>query len=69
MQETRREFEAIEAPSCASLFKEKVTLFMDSSIDGYIAFLGQDSDSRVQAYFVDAQRWYREAITEAARLK
>lgn len=54
MQAIRRDAQALEAPPCAEQSKQYLLEAMDKTIDAYIAFLGQQPDTIVQASFLDA---------------
>jgi hypothetical protein len=56
MQTIRREAQALDAPSCAEQAKQFLLAAMDASVNAYIAFLGQQPDTEVQAGFATANQ-------------
>jgi hypothetical protein len=55
MQSTRRDFDAVGVPACASLAKTQTLDFMNDTIDSYLSFMAQDSDAVVQSKISVAQ--------------
>jgi len=51
LQRIRRETEDLEVPDCAAEAKEHLVGAMDAGIDGFIAFLGQEDQSIIDANF------------------
>lgn len=64
MQAIRREHQALETPTCAAALDYLVQLSMQSSIDGFLAFMADKPDATVQAYFNDAAS----TLTKAKKL-
>jgi len=65
LQALRRKVEALDAPECAAAVKAYLVDTMDAMTRGFIAFLGQKSDSQVQALFSvgkDEQAQFAEAL-------
>jgi len=56
LQSLRDEAEDLKVPSCMEEAKLELLAGMDSAIQGYIAFMGQQSDAVVSGYFGGAQR-------------
>jgi len=54
LQAVRRKVEDITVPDCAMAAKRALVESMDASINGYVDFLGQKSDSVVSASFKTA---------------
>jgi hypothetical protein len=54
LQAVRRKVQDVVVPECAAPMKQALVESMDASIEGYVAFLGQKSDSVVQASFKTA---------------
>jgi hypothetical protein len=54
LQEIRRRAQALEAPACAMPAKQHLVDSMDFSIKGFLAFLGQQSDSATSKLFTQA---------------
>ena len=54
LQSIRRKAQDLPLPECASLAKTALVDSMDSSINGFIAFLGQKPESEVNALFTKA---------------
>lgn len=51
LQAIRRKAQDIQAPSCAATAKTELISAMDSSINGYLAFMSQESESTVNGHF------------------
>lgn len=64
MQEARREFEALDLPSCAEQAGSTQVRAMNLYIQAYIAFLGQEPDSYVSGLMTEALKAYLEAAVE-----
>ncbi len=62
MQEVRRDFKDLEVDSCAEQAKEVMVDYMDKTIDAYIAFLADESDSTVRQLIEDAGDVQVEAV-------
>ncbi len=54
LQNIRRQVIELEAPQCAKIVQSTLALYMDSTIDGYFAFMAQESDASVNSYFTMA---------------
>ncbi|MBE7535434.1 MAG: hypothetical protein HS124_06860 [Anaerolineales bacterium] len=54
LQSVRTELSNLEVPVCMEAPKSELLLGMETSIQGYIAFLGQESDYTVSTYFDEA---------------
>jgi len=54
MQNVKRNADDIVVPVCLENAKQLLVGGMQTSIDGFIAFLGQEPDDVVTSYFVDA---------------
>ncbi len=66
MQSTRRDFDALDVPACASLAKTQMLDFMNDTIDSYLSFMAQDSDAVVQSKISAAQTAQTQAKTSWA---
>ena len=65
LQSVRRRVQDVTAPECGAPMKQHLIGAMDETIQGYIAFLGQKSDSVVQGHFTAAStemKSYQESI-------
>lgn len=56
LQSIRRDAEDLEAPECAAAVKQHLVNTMDTTIRGFIAFLGQKSDPEVKPLFTIASQ-------------
>ena len=56
LQKIQRDTSDVQVPSCMEDAKKLLTGGMRTSIDGFIAFMGQESDTTVTGYFTDAQQ-------------
>lgn len=54
LQAVRRKVQDVAVPDCAAPMKQALVDSMDASINGYVDFLGQKSDSVVSASFKTA---------------
>jgi hypothetical protein len=63
LQDLRRSASDIAAPACAGGVRKLMLDYMDSTIEGYLAFLAQDSDANVQKHFDEASKNF-ESFTE-----
>jgi hypothetical protein len=68
LQAVRRKVEDIQVPECAAAMKRALVASMDASIEGYVAFLGQKSDSVVQASFKTANEQMDEFSQEVVKI-
>ncbi len=55
LQEIRRETRQQDWPECAQAAQQELVEMMDEMIKGFIAFMGQESESEVQEYFEKAE--------------
>lgn len=56
LQAIRRKTQDVEMPECANAVKAALVASMDSTINGFIAFLGQKPDSEVRGHFEQAAK-------------
>lgn len=54
LQDIKRETEAVEAPPCGGTAKSLLLTAMQSFIDGCTAFMDQEPDATVEAYFTQS---------------
>jgi hypothetical protein len=67
LQSIRRDAEDLEAPECAVAIKQHLVNTMDTTIRGFIAFLGQKSDIEVKPLFTIAgqeQTAFQQAVQQ-----
>jgi len=69
MQSTRREFQNLQAPACASEFKRKATASMDAAIDAFMLFLGNAPETSVEQKMREANNLLEDALDELDRLR
>jgi hypothetical protein len=67
LQSTRRKAQGLAMPECASSAKRALVDAMDSTINGFIAFLGKKSESKVKVFFTRANERMK-AFGEASAL-
>ncbi len=60
LQAIRRDAEDIEVPDCAADAQDALIAYMDSTIDGFRAFLASEADASVNAYFDAASRHFND---------
>lgn len=51
IQKIKRETETIEVPTCLEPAKHELLLSMDTALNGFLAFLAEESDATVSAHF------------------
>jgi hypothetical protein len=68
MQEIRRDLGALELPPCAEKALKLSIRYMDRTIDGYLAFLGDEPDTTVESNFDLARNAQNEAVKEIAAI-
>lgn len=69
LQAIRRDAEDLDVPPCAEKAKQALVSFMDKSIDGFLAFLGQKPDAVVNAAFDEASKAMDNYLTELLTLE
>lgn len=69
LQEIRRDTGNLEVPQCLETAREKLVLAMDSSIEGYLAFMSNESDFNVSAHFKLAATRLSELTEEMLRVR
>lgn len=70
MQDIKREAEAVEPPACGGTARLLLLKSMEAYINGFIAFMGNESDSVVSDYFSEALTAIDDFYVEiATRLK
>jgi len=51
IQETRREVRGLEVPDCAAEVRDAIADAIDASIDGFLAFQSDESESTIERHF------------------
>ena len=69
LQDVRRRTQDIPTPACAQEVKGHLITTMDASIDAYVSFLGQQSESQVAAHFSTANKAMADYATTLTRLR
>ena len=69
LQDIRRRVEDVTYPQCASGVRQLMLDYMDGTIEGYLAFLSQESDSTVQARFDEASEAFDQWMAQYTKLK
>jgi hypothetical protein len=69
LQAIRRDTVALTVPECLESAKIQLTTFMDYHVDGYLAFLGDESDATVSKAFSDAKTRLQSYTDEITRVK
>jgi hypothetical protein len=68
-QEIRRRADAITAPECAEQAKSYAVDYMDRTIEAYLLFLSQESDTDITNKFDEANRAYDNYFDEVAKIR
>lgn len=69
LQAIRRKAESVAAPSCAQPAHEYLSASMDASINGYLAFLGQQNQRTVDSHFAVASDYLAAFSDDIAQLR
>jgi len=69
LQEIRRQTADLAYPACAVSVHTKMLLYMDKTIDAFMAFMAQESDEKVNALFTEANALMDSAIEEFLKLE
>jgi hypothetical protein len=69
LQEVRRDTQALEVPECLNKARTYLVRSMDAAIEGFIAFLAQESDASVGKHFDTADSAMESFGDELARVR
>lgn len=69
LQGVRRKAQALEAPECGEAAKLALISAMDSTIEGFTAFLGQQPEGVVNAKFIESAQSFQEATEELIKMR
>jgi hypothetical protein len=69
LQDARQAVTRLDVPACMQPTKENMLIAMQSSIDGYLAFMGQDDDYQVSLYFDSATEHMKVVTDNIATVK
>jgi hypothetical protein len=69
LQEIRRDTVRIQVPACLENAQEILVGSMETTIDGFIAFMNQESDTEVTMHFVNAGSQLGLALDEIEAIK
>jgi len=69
MQSAKRKIDLLEVPLCMDKAKTYLVDAFESTMDGYIAFMGEESDSVISGHFSDADKSLNSATQEMARIQ
>ena len=68
MQEIRRATDKLETPKCMENAKTLTVNGMDAMINGFIAFMAEQSDSQVGSYIQSSSDYFMQSIDEIDRI-
>jgi hypothetical protein len=68
MQSIKRETEALEVPKCLTTARDYLASHMNSSVNGFLAFMSQESDAVVQDNFTEANDLLSKYTAEMERI-
>jgi len=68
LQTIRREAEDLEVPVCAVSAKNALVTYMNATIDGFIAFLSDEPDTKVNAAFKKANELSKDYLEAMLKL-
>lgn len=68
LQASMRDVQNLEIPSCMTPTRDALRSSMESTINGFVAFMGQKADSVIQTYFSSASVYMDSFGTELLRV-
>lgn len=69
LQELRREFDNLSPPSCLFWAHGQLVLYLGETINGYLSFMTEESDWRVQSHVKEAKKAFESYINFLEGLK
>jgi len=68
LQAIRRDAEDLIVPDCAKDAQDLLVKYMNSTIDGYLAFMSDEADSTVSSYFKAASNYMNQYSIELEKM-